>query len=310
VQIEHMREFVAVANTASFTVAASKLFIAQPVLSKHIHGIEETLDAQLLVRSPKKLVLTPLGEQAYNAFEDIVERYDALLMQMQAEDGKISGKLRMGILTTGVGKYVIPLVSEFNRHYPNISFTFVTDKPYFILKNLMENKLDIGFVAQADYNDMGLLSYQLIGRDALKIALPANHPAASKETIEPEDVADNTLVCLKIKETTNALNNLIFAAGFKPKRIHKIDEIELASSSVAQMNGYFVVPDFMSDTFKMQSDVKLVDLETPVYLLIYFAYKTANKNPLIPLFLNSISGFTENATAECAGSSGPDRSTR
>ncbi|MDJ1651550.1 MULTISPECIES: LysR family transcriptional regulator [Gordonibacter] len=292
-RVEHMREFVAVANAASFTVAAEKMFVAQPVLSKHVHGIEETLGAQLINRSPKKLTLTPLGEKAYDAFEDIVERYDDLLLQMRRDDNRVSGKMRMGILSTGVGTYVMPLVTAFNRRFPNVSFTFMTEKPQHIVQSLMENKLDVGFVAKGDFNDMGLLSYRLIGHDLLKVALPADHPAVARGIVTPEDLAGNTLVCLKIKETTNALNNLLFAAGFKPRKIHRVDELEVAAANVTAKNGYFVLPDFMGDTFSTFGDIKVVDLAEPVLLPIYFAYKTANENPLIPLFLDSIEAATE-----------------
>ena len=135
-----------------------------------------------------------------------MERYDDLLLQMRRDDNRVSGKMRMGILSTGVGTYVMPLVTAFNRRFPNVSFTFMTEKPQHIVQSLMENKLDVGFVAKGDFNDMGLLSYRLIGHDLLKVALPADHPAVARGIVTPEDLAGNTLVCLKIKETTNALD--------------------------------------------------------------------------------------------------------
>lgn len=287
-QLEHMREFVSVVDEGSFTAAAEKNFVAQPVLSKHVQGIERELNTQLLIRSPKGLILTPLGEEAYAAFAAILDRFDVLLAKAHEQGSHTAGQLHIGILTMGVDKYIAPIVTAFTHRFPNIVITYSTEKPQNIFSNLLDGKLDIGFMAKSNFNDRGALSYHLVGYDELKIALPTNHPAAQRGNITPADLVDNPLVCLKLQETTDTLNSMIFAAGFKPKRIRKVDELEIAPSTTVAINGYFVISDFMSSVFEGFRDIRVTNLARPLYQPVYFAYKTSGANPVVRLFLDNI----------------------
>ena len=78
------------------------------------------------------------------------------------------------------------------------------------------------------------------------------------------------------------------SVGFHPKSMVRVDEIEMAVAMILSRGGYFVVPEFMPDTFGAYGNVKVMGLRNPVYLQIFFAHKTTNSNPLIPLFLNCI----------------------
>ena len=53
---------LALSEKKSISKAAEKLFITQPALSKRIQKIEKELDIQLLCRTSKGILLTPLGE--------------------------------------------------------------------------------------------------------------------------------------------------------------------------------------------------------------------------------------------------------
>jgi DNA-binding transcriptional LysR family regulator len=59
--LRHLRYFVAVAETGSLSLAAEKLFIAQPPQSVQIRQLEATLGCALFVRHPKGVWLTSAG---------------------------------------------------------------------------------------------------------------------------------------------------------------------------------------------------------------------------------------------------------
>src|SRR5688572_24468244 len=61
-ELRHLRYFVAVAETGSLTEAAeSRLHTSQPSLSRQIRDLEIEVGAQLLVRGPRGVTLTPAG---------------------------------------------------------------------------------------------------------------------------------------------------------------------------------------------------------------------------------------------------------
>src|SRR6202163_1923878 len=58
----HLRYFVTVAEEGQFTLAAQRLFMAQPALSQAIASLESDFGVQLLERHSRGVRLTPAGE--------------------------------------------------------------------------------------------------------------------------------------------------------------------------------------------------------------------------------------------------------
>src|SRR6187401_739341 len=60
-ELRHLRYFVGVAETLSFTKAAEKLHTAQPSLTRQIKDLEEELGVRLLNRTKQQVSLTDEG---------------------------------------------------------------------------------------------------------------------------------------------------------------------------------------------------------------------------------------------------------
>ncbi|RBL65153.1 LysR family transcriptional regulator, partial [Pseudomonas sp. MWU13-2625] len=60
-EIRHVRYFLAIADSGSFTRAASELGIAQPALSQALNRMEKELGVRLFDRSRRGATLTPAG---------------------------------------------------------------------------------------------------------------------------------------------------------------------------------------------------------------------------------------------------------
>lgn len=61
VELRHLRAFVAVAQSLSFTRAAEQLFVSQPALTRTIKQLERVLDVTLLERDTRRVSLTDEG---------------------------------------------------------------------------------------------------------------------------------------------------------------------------------------------------------------------------------------------------------
>lgn len=61
-QINQINTFLAVAELESFSLAADKLHITQPAVSKRIRQLEINMNAELFDRIGKRSILTPNGK--------------------------------------------------------------------------------------------------------------------------------------------------------------------------------------------------------------------------------------------------------
>ena len=60
-ELNYLREFVALAQTCHYQETADRLFISQPSLSKHIKTMEAELGAELFKRTSRRVELSEFG---------------------------------------------------------------------------------------------------------------------------------------------------------------------------------------------------------------------------------------------------------
>ncbi|SIR89310.1 LysR family transcriptional regulator [Micromonospora avicenniae] len=76
--LAHLEAYVAVAEEASFSRAADRLYVAQPVLSRRIKTLEQRLGGELFDRSRRQITNTDFGVLLLPYAKDVLSRVDRL----------------------------------------------------------------------------------------------------------------------------------------------------------------------------------------------------------------------------------------
>ena len=98
-EIRHVRYFVAVAETLSFTKAAVMLHLAQPSLTRQIKGLEDELGVQLVDRRKQKIRLTDEGHSFLVDSKRLLELAQEMVESVQRlKRGEVSA-LNVGYAT-------------------------------------------------------------------------------------------------------------------------------------------------------------------------------------------------------------------
>src|ERR1700755_3216033 len=89
VEFRHLKYIVAVAETANFTRAAERLFLAQPSLSKQIKDFEDEMGFPIFVRHRDGVRITTAGQMivAY-AQEALAARKEIVTMARSGPNGE------------------------------------------------------------------------------------------------------------------------------------------------------------------------------------------------------------------------------
>jgi LysR family hydrogen peroxide-inducible transcriptional activator len=125
--INQLRDFVAVANAGSFSQAALKCRVTQPSLSKAIQRLEAELGEKLFVRLKRRTVLTPAGEIALKRVVRVLNEVEEMRRDLGDTHGLRRGTVNVGALPT-IAPYFLPhVISRFAEACPGLELVVHED---------------------------------------------------------------------------------------------------------------------------------------------------------------------------------------
>jgi LysR family hydrogen peroxide-inducible transcriptional activator len=190
--LRDLRYALAVAEHRHFGRAAELCHISQPTLSTQLRKLEEELGVVLFERTNKSVATTPAGEALLAHARAAVDAADAMLALAQASRDPLRGPLRLGVIPT-LAPYLLPLVfGPLRDALPDLVVEPWEDVTGALLDRLRAHELDAALLA-SDTEAPDLESRALFTEPFLA-ALPPEHPLASRERIEEEDLAPDILV--------------------------------------------------------------------------------------------------------------------
>ncbi|MEW5423253.1 LysR family transcriptional regulator [Amorphus sp. 3PC139-8] len=122
-----LRAFVRTVECGSLSAAARDLAISQPAITKHIHRLEEHLDARLLERTARAVRLTVPGLALYEASCEALAKIDAAMEGVRRDGREIEGKLRLFAPSCIGVRHLHPIVMAFQEANPGVVVDLVLD---------------------------------------------------------------------------------------------------------------------------------------------------------------------------------------
>lgn len=138
--------FYEVAQCRNFSVAAKKLYISQPAVSKSILRLEESLNTVLFHRSSRGVTLTPEGELLYQHVEKALLSLKSGEEQLRSAYAQGISRLSIGVSTTLCKYILLPLLKNFIAENPNIKITISCQSTFETITALQKGSIDIGLV--------------------------------------------------------------------------------------------------------------------------------------------------------------------
>ena len=225
INLDQLRIFQAVAQSRSFTRAASLVHLTQPGISKHIKQMEQYYGVPLFDRTGKKATLTAPGEILFAATQEIMAVIDAAERRIEDLKGLRGGKLRLGA-SFPVGVYLLPgVLATFRKRNPAVDVTLDISLSEAIEARMLANELDLGLVSHQP-RDSRLLARAFM-TDQLVVILPRNHKWTAKRRIKPEDLLTETFVVAARGAGTRAVvEERLKAMGIVPENVLEFGNLE------------------------------------------------------------------------------------
>lgn len=192
--LRQLRYFAALADVLHFRKAAERCHVTQPALTTQIQALEATLGVQLVERTRRRVVLTPVGVEIDRRARDVLRRCDEIVEYARQQGDPLSGPLRFGVIPT-IGPYVLPwLVPRVRERFPRLKLYLREDKTADLVAHLRSGKIDLALlalpVAADDLEDLALFD------DPFVLAVPAAHPFAARTIVRPDHLKGKAALLL------------------------------------------------------------------------------------------------------------------
>lgn len=246
--LDRIRSFLVVLEEGSVNMAARRLGVAQPTLSRHIQSLEVEFGAPLFERDSRGMRPTDLGYFVRDTFLPVLNDYDAALSEAQAFAQGRHYNLRVGYLGLAATRYLNPALALLKQEYPDLKLLLYDQSPREQVESLRAGKLDIAIIGQ-DTIDMAEDFYQRrAARMGVCVLIPAAHPLTERMEFPLAELEKELFVGVSEKAVPGRnfwISQLCSNAGFTPKFIAKTSDVSETHTLVVSEGAVALLPDYL-----------------------------------------------------------------
>ena len=170
---DYYKVFYYAASSGSITLAAQKLFLSQPTVSRCIQNLEHDLGCTLFIRSKKGILLTPEGEVLYRHISKACQHIFAAENELSSLQAMDSGTIRLGASEMTLHNYLLPRFRQFHETFPSIKFRIQSFTAISAVAALKNGDLDFAVVISPIPKEDDFLVSHLASFQDIVVAGPA-----------------------------------------------------------------------------------------------------------------------------------------
>ena len=220
-----------VAKLQSFTKAASATFRTQSALSQQNKALEKELDCPLFERIGKRnLRLTLAGERFLKFTENLLEKHDRLIDDLNEIKGLQIGRLRIAAQFATLYFLLPEIVRRYIRLYPKVELNLLDCPLDDIIQLVNSGDIDFG-ITPVTKIPPNLKCIKLNPYERVLIT-SANHPLAKKKKVTLLEIAQYPMITYEEGLVTRKEFDQIF------KEIHLDIEIIMEATNAETIKKY------------------------------------------------------------------------
>lgn len=144
--LHQLQVFMKVVQRESITKAAEDLHLSQPAVSVQLKNFQDQFEIPLTEVVGRKLYVTDFGKEIAEYAQKILEQIDVIESRTAVYKGRLTGKLKISVVSTG--KYVIPyFLSDFLRRNPDVELKLDVTNKAMVINSLDDNEIDFALVS-------------------------------------------------------------------------------------------------------------------------------------------------------------------
>lgn len=242
-ELRQLRHFVALAEELHFNRAAMRLHVAQPALSQQIQRLERELKTQLFVRTTRSVELTDTGRVLLKEARRVIGDAERAVAAVEHAASGRTGVLEVGFVGSAALQIVPRLVLEMQVQWPGLRLQLQEITTELQIEAILEGRLDVGIVREVGMAEG--LHVQELGREALVVAVPANHRLAGRVDVQLAELDGEDFIVFprrRVSRLYDRIAALCHQAGVRFRVTQEAVQFPTILGLVAAQTGIAIVP--------------------------------------------------------------------
>ncbi len=244
---EGLKAFLAVAELGSFSLAADRLHLTQPAVSKRVAHLEDGLGLRLFDRIGRTVSLTEAGRELQPRAGQILASVEDSRRALSNLAGSVSGHLSLAT-SHHIGLWRMPeILRNFTRQYPAVTLDLHFMDSEVAHEQILQGAMELGVITLAPAGHDRLCSTP-VWKDELVFVCARDHDLARVEAVDLEILAGHPAVLPDMSTFTGRIVKQLFQdRGLSLTTAMSTNYLETIKMLITVGLGWSVLPRTMLD---------------------------------------------------------------
>ncbi|HEX4894796.1 MAG TPA: LysR family transcriptional regulator [Solimonas sp.] len=244
---QSLAAFLEVADSGSFTLAAERLHLSQPAVSKRVALLEEQLGTPLFDRVGRSIGLTDAGRTLLPYARQSLQELEDARRALSQLRGAVGGRLSIGT-SHHIGLHRLPAVlGQFTREFPQVDLDIHFMDSEVACQAVLAGKLELGIVTLPT-QALPQLQSRRVWPDLLAVVVAPDHPLAGRRQVSLAQLAAYPAVLPDAATYTHRIvTQALEAEGVRPHVRLATNYLETLKMLAGIGLGWSVLPESMLD---------------------------------------------------------------
>ncbi|XHS78460.1 LysR family transcriptional regulator [Burkholderiaceae bacterium UC74_6] len=239
ISLRHLRAFLALADSRSFTRAAEACHLSQPAFSALVRQLEEEVGTRLFDRSTRHVEPSAEGRDFELAARRVLAEFDAAMGDVRARAQRARGRVAIALLPSLAAGWLPEVLMGFREQHPGIEFQVADLLSEPCIERVRAAHAD--FALAATPADTPELQAEWFCSDHFHLVCRSDHALARKRQLRPADLAAFPFIHL----SRNSSVRQYVEAATHPQPLPpllEVDQLATVAGMVSAGLGISVVP--------------------------------------------------------------------
>jgi DNA-binding transcriptional LysR family regulator len=263
-ELRQLRHFVAVAEERNFSVAARRVNLSQPALTRSIKTLEDTLETRLLERGPQGTLTTAAGERFLEHARLILNDCDRARTELRSFRTGVTGRVSFGLAVMFSSWLGDTIVDRVGSELPGIDLDVTEGFYEDLVARLRNGRIDFALTNLPPVPLDSDLQAEPLMEMAARVVCGAGHPLARRRGLKAADLAGARWVIVNRPHSLELFRQYFVEQGAPVPQVTATDSLGLIRSLVAHGTHLSIVSEPVVHRELRRGAVKVLRVETPL----------------------------------------------